>query len=82
MAKYDPLFDFLKQQAEISVSLTFGRVEQIIAARLPNSAFIHEPWWRDRSAGTSHVQASAWLGAGYQVGALDLVDEKVTFVKV
>lgn len=79
MAKYDPLFDFLKQQAETSVSLTFGRVGKLLQrdCRILPSFTSH--------GGGIVLQGpvmSAWLGTGCQVGALDLVDEKVTFEKV
>jgi hypothetical protein len=79
--KYAPLYHwFMNQPAEKStVELTFEQIERILGEQLPPSARTHEPWWRDRSAGTSHVQAYAWLEAGWCVQSVNLKSKRVNF---
>jgi hypothetical protein len=47
------------------VRLTFAEVDQIVD-RLPASANNHRAWWENEVEG-SHVQARAWMAAGYKV---------------
>lgn len=77
MGKYDPLKRFLKKKEEDKVEMTFDEIEEVINAELPKSAKKHRPWW----ANGGHSQADAWLDAGYKVGGVDQMREKVVFVK-
>jgi hypothetical protein len=73
--RYDPLREHLESSGEEQVTLRFEDIEQIVAASLPASARRHRPWWgnNDRSS-----QAAAWMGAGYEV---DAVDQRVGWVR-
>jgi hypothetical protein len=60
--------------------MTFREIESVLGATLPASARTHEPWWRDASRGTRHVQATAgWIAAGWRVVHVDLRGGRVTF---
>ena len=43
MSKYDPLADHLRGSGQESVPMTFADIEQVIGAKLPQSAFTHRP---------------------------------------
>ncbi len=61
MSKYDPLRDRLLgvPAGTQEVVLTFGEIDDLLDSPLPPSAYRHEPWWKDESPGTRHVQAHA-----------------------
>ncbi len=75
MAKYDPLADYLRGAGD-RVSMSFGEVEDLVGS-LPASAKKHRSsWWaNDRT----HVQAQAWMSAGYGMTDLDADAERVVF---
>ena len=75
MKKYRDLYDFLKLHDEESITLTFEEVEELIYNKLPKSAFRYRQWW----ANGGHVQAYAWMNAGYLVKKVDFENKKVTF---
>jgi hypothetical protein len=67
MAKYDPLERHLRNSNQRPLTMTFANIQQIIGANLPQSAYDWRPWWaNDRS----HVQARAWMNAGYAVNVV------------
>jgi hypothetical protein len=78
VSKYAPLRRFLEMVplSESVKSLTFSQVEGIIGSRLPRSARAHRPWWANTR---SHVQADAWLDAGWKVDSASLRGETVMF---
>ncbi|AZR74753.1 hypothetical protein BBF96_00130 [Anoxybacter fermentans] len=76
MGKYDPLKDFLKNCNDNSVKLTYKEIEKIIDNVLPDSAYKYREWW----ANEGHVQANAWLDAGWKVYTVDL-GNYVVFMK-
>ena len=82
MAKYDPLYEYLKKQDKKEVSMTFGEVAEVIGdSSLTESALIYPAWWtNERNPDTSHVQAKAWLEAGFKANP-DIKSKKVTFSK-
>ena len=59
--KYAALYYWLNAQptGKTRVELGFKRIEDILQAKLPRSAYEHDAWWLDRSKGTRHVQAIA-----------------------
>jgi hypothetical protein len=63
------------------VRLTFGKIEEIIKDKLPQSARRRDQWWRDRGADTRHSQSLAWLENGWHVKALNRALEEVTFTR-
>ena len=76
MPKYQPLRDYLCGSTENTLQMTVAQIESLIGAELPDSAWEHREWWaNDRT----HVQARAWLDAGWYVFAKDLDLGTVTF---
>jgi len=67
--KYEPLEIFLKDvpREKADISLSFARIEEIIGAALPKSAFTYRPWWANQKDSKDRPQANAWLSAGFQV---------------
>nr|PZN03404.1 MAG: hypothetical protein DIU66_07545 [Bacillota bacterium] len=74
--KYYPLEEYLMSCGSSCVKLSFEDLEKIIGDSLPPSASKHRTWW----ANGGHVQAFAWLRAGYKVEEVSLGDY-VVFVK-
>lgn len=77
--KYYPLYEYLRQNNQDELTLTFSAIEALLDERLPATARTQRAWWSNRSRGS--VQAMAWMGAGYHVENLDLAAEQVTFRK-
>lgn len=78
MSKYDALSQFLKHSTG-KVELQFADVEEVLGFQLPASARKYAAWWSN-SRGT-HVQATAWLAAGYETDQVDLAQQTVRFVR-
>lgn len=74
-SKYFPLENYLNQ---ISVTLLYDEVEEIIGFKLPPTAYKREQWWENNTM--NHPQARAWLNAGWKVANVDL-GKSVTFVQ-
>ena len=82
MAKYDPLYGFLKPFIG-DLTISFADVARIIGCRkLPDSAYKRPAWWgNEKPTGKSHVHSRAWMNAGYKADA-DLQKQEVTFRKL
>ena len=78
--KYEPLEHYLSRSVQDVTVLEFEEIERIIGARLPDSARKYPAWWSNRGEG--HVNAQAWLRAGFKSEQLDLERAKVTFRRV
>ena len=76
MGKYDPLFRYLNSNGNPKVILSYAEIENILSAKLPDSAYKFKQWWDNNS----HVQSKSWRDAGYKVDTVFLGD-KVLFVK-
>jgi antitoxin HicB len=78
-SKYAPLQIRLTNlsRSESYETLSFGEIEQIIGGKLPPSAHNHREWWSNHSG--SHVQARAWLEAGWEVESVDQEARTVRF---
>ena len=78
MSKYTPIKRYLagipKETKEITLS--FNQFEKIIKNKLPISAFRYQEWWSNEESGT-HVQAHAWMGAGWMVDTVNLREKWV-----
>lgn len=74
MIKYDALTDYLNQRSEISFTVSFTELDQIVD--LPASAKQHPAWWANSR--NSHWHASAWLDARYNATP-DFVTGRVLF---
>lgn len=79
MSKYDPLTSYLAQSQQGSVRLSFVELEAILGFALPKSSKLYPAWWSNNDS--SHVQASAWLSAGFETANLSLGDKHVDFVR-
>ena len=79
MAKYHPLKEFLVAQKIDELDLTFPEIERTLGFPLPYSARVHPAWWSNHAE--SHVQARAWLDAGWQAWQVNLKGETVLFRK-
>jgi hypothetical protein len=84
MSKYQALTDYLKGQSGIEVVMTFDQVAKKAGMTgmksLPKSAVLYRMWWSNDPS--HHVQAKAWLEAGYKVAHVDMDTYKVTFKPV
>ncbi len=78
-SKYMPLQMHLigVLHSENDLQLSFAEIEQIIGDRLPPSAYSHREWWSNHAG--SHVQARAWLEAGWEVDGVDQGAQTVRF---
>lgn len=78
--KYLPFMRHLlsRRRGHDSLVLDFISIAQVIGATLPMSARAHRAWWANDS---THVQATAWLAAGWQTTEVDMRPQKVEFVR-
>ena len=76
MGKYDPLFRYLNSNITPQVILSYVEIENILSAKLPDSARKYTEWWDNNS----HVQSKSWRDAGYKVDKVFL-GEQVIFIK-
>jgi hypothetical protein len=77
ISKYGALAVFLASQPGGVITCPFAQIEATIGEPLPQTALTNRAWWANNPQG--HVQASAWLGAGWQVTSVDLNARSVTF---
>lgn len=77
--KYEPLAHYLRKSESERVRLTFEEVEAILGAPLPRSARKYPAWWANSAEG--HVNAQAWLAAGYRAQEVDLKRQELVFEK-
>ena len=76
MPKYEPLASHLRAHSGDACRLRFADIERIIGSALPRSAREHRAWWgNDRT----HVQASAWMHAGFHAEPAPVHIEPVVF---
>jgi hypothetical protein len=61
MRKYEPLRRYLRRQRDGDCDLTFGEIERLIGALLPNRA-AHSSWW----TGASGLHSQAWTSVGFE----------------
>jgi len=54
----------------------FSRIENVLGAPLPDSAYKRESWWTNNP---KVAYAKAWLTAGWHVVSVDLEAKKVFF---
>src|ERR1700677_1302446 len=76
--RYDPLKAYLLAQTASRLPMTFSGVEKVIGAKLPRSAKAYRAWWSNDSG---HVQAKAWLDAGYRAEQIDKDAGTLVFVR-
>ncbi|MBU0595062.1 hypothetical protein KJ567_00045 [Candidatus Bipolaricaulota bacterium] len=76
MAKYDPLLVYLQSIPGDRVTLGFAEIGRLVGG-LPRSADQHRAWWANTR---SHLNAVAWLDAGWIVDTVDFRNRRVVFV--
>jgi len=83
MTKYTPLYEYLAAQPlknrELTLSLT--QIEQLLGSSLPASAYKYREWWQNEYRQSRHVQARAWLKAGWKVDTVDQAANWVRFTR-
>ena len=83
-SKYRPLYEHLSglPPAKRRLVMTFGEIERLLSAKLPPSAHNYREWWANESSpDTSHVQARAWMAAGWLVSEVRRIEGRVVFVR-
>ncbi len=82
MSKYLPLSNWLSNQAAFkpTVHCVFDEIENLIGSTLPSTARKNAAWWSNNA--NRHVQANAWLNAGFKTDSVDLEKESVTFIRI
>lgn len=80
MGKYTKLHQFFQTQVSDFVRMTFDEVEQEAGFTLPASARLHQAWWANDRA--RHVQAKAWLDAGFESEQVDMKAGRLVFKRV
>lgn len=78
--KYGKLRAFLVASGAERIALSFEDVARVAEVTLPASAYRRAQWWQNDAV--HHVQAQAWLGAGYRTEAVNLAKGSVEFVRV
>ena len=81
--KYTPLEKYLSDLPVSTgeVTLTFTQIENILAGKLPSSAYEDRRWWEHETEG-NHIHKRAWANAGWKVKRLDVNAKWVTLVRV
>ncbi|MEP7209557.1 MAG: hypothetical protein ABI740_01860 [Alphaproteobacteria bacterium] len=77
MSKYEPLTSFLNRAKKSVVELSFSEIEGIIGAKLPASAYEYPAFWSNNAEG--HVNARAWIAAGFLSERVDIAAERIVF---
>lgn len=80
--KYTPLEQYLRNlpNEQKEITLTFAQIETIIQDSLPRSSKEHSAWWSNEVDG-NHVQAHAWINAGWSSHA-DQSRRLVRFLRI
>ena len=78
--KYMKLYEYLKSipEAQIRAELTIEEIEKILGEALPVSAHRYPTWWTNNE---NHMQAKAWLRAGWTVKEINLLEKRVTLTR-
>lgn len=69
---------YLEKCGKDEIKLSFSEVERILGFQLPDSAYLHQPYW---SNSESRPIASGWLNAGYLSQHVDMKGQTVEFIK-
>ena len=78
MAKYAKFAEYLTTIKDDRIRLSFDAIESIIGADLPSSKK-YAAWWSNNPSNS--VMTKAWRRAGFKSIDVDVVGEKVTFVR-
>ena len=80
--KYTPLEQYLTAlpSDKRDVTLSFAQIERILNDRLPPSAHKYQAWWANQKKG-NHVEAHAWMDAGWKVDTVNINQKWVRFIR-
>lgn len=59
---YQRLIDFLNNQVDVIVKITYSQIENLLEKKLPELAYKYQAYF---SNSNSHVISAIWLGLGY-----------------
>jgi len=76
--KYRKLTEHLAGRDDYEWRAKFEEIEEILGRPLPDSARQYQAWWSNQN----RSQSLGWQLAGWKATALDLENERVTFVYV
>jgi hypothetical protein len=79
VGKYDSLAAWLAGHSGTRIAASFSELDDVVGG-LPPSARTDRTWWGN-TVNQTRVQAHAWLGAGWHVDSVDLLAERVIFVR-
>lgn len=81
--KYSPLENYLRSlpDTQQEVTLAFEQIERITNAKLPPSAHEYHQWWENEKEG-NHVNARAWVNAGWKVECVDFNKKQARLIRV
>lgn len=80
MSKYAKLSAHLSALPGAEWVAEFHQIEAVLGFTLPASARSYPAWWSNQSA-IGHSQTQGWKSVGWRTSSLDLVKERVTFVR-
>jgi len=80
MAKYDPLYRYLRRRRPSDCELSFSDIERFIGGMLPGSAAQPQWWAKAIDHAPRQVQRKAWADAGYDA-CLIVGRERVRFTR-
>lgn len=76
--KYNRLTKHLANLDDTRWTATFDQIERILGFPLPESARTYQAWWSNQM----RSQSMAWQSASWKTAALDLDNERITFVYI
>lgn len=76
--KYIGLTNYLKNETESVIAMSFSEIEKQVGDKLPTSAYKHRAFWSNT---LTHSVAFGWLDAGYKTISVDFDKQLVTFKK-
>lgn len=79
--KYAPLYKRLREIKGKEWHVKFSEIEKLLGFELPASARIHRPWWANQGEKGGHSHALAWEMAGWKTSQVDMIEERVVFVR-
>jgi hypothetical protein len=80
MGKYEPLGQFLRNQRNVEIPMTFREIEKVTGVKLPPKAQHHRAWWSNNP--DNNVMTKVWLAAGFESAQVDMEGRKLVFRRV
>src|SRR5690554_5541461 len=77
--KYRKFYKYLLNSVEDNINLSFEEVENISETKLPRSARTYREFWANHIGNSI---AKSWMLAGYKIDSIDLLNERIVFIKV